>query len=264
MENIIALLNSISIENIKSSPKKNCKTVNLLGYSFRKTENSKLVTYLCLKGYKFESLENIEKFITSKVNIVVEPQWLEIAKLMKRRFKIPFVNLTEISNIELLLDEYLKLQKILNIDISKEIDNTIKEIFILKNKIKKRNKFYKFFATSDTVETLETIKILEDVKVIPKLLLLNKNTSCQKKQIRSYIHKYDLHCIRTQKIDSVIEFYQTFSSLNFDFDFYIGKQTFPSLDKNEIHYIETNYLKNQKYGFEGIQFILNNFLNTLN
>ena len=236
MENIIALLNSISIENIKSSPKKNCKTVNLLGYSFRKTENSKLVTYLCLKGYKFESLENIEKFITSKVNIVVEPQWLEIAKLMKRRFKIPFVNLTEISNIELLLDEYLKLQKILNIDISKEIDNTIKEIFILKNKIRRRNKFYKFFATSDTVETLETIKILED----------------------------NLHCIRTQKIDSVIEFYQTFSSLNFDFDFYIGKQTFPSLDKNEIHYIETNYLKNQKYGFEGIQFILNNFLNTLN
>lgn len=104
--------------------------INILGHRFGNLENSEIFKILTSKGYDFAltlpsktNIDLINKASSASLNLVVDFTAIPLAKQMEGKFGIPYVFFNKDLNPERIANSYDSIQKILDIDLSKELSS---------------------------------------------------------------------------------------------------------------------------------------------
>lgn len=151
--------------------------INILGHRQVGVDNTELVTLLKSKGIKINTIipskcrmETIEKAPKAKLNIVTDMTALELAKKMEKKFRTPYIFFDKHMNKEEIFKKYKELQKILNIDLSLELEEKVKIYDEYFNEAKRLLTNKSFIYGNTPMMAFETGEFLVELGMEPKLI----------------------------------------------------------------------------------------------
>lgn len=240
--------------------KESLKKFNILGMRYKNGEKSEICQLLENKGvtlnkivpYSIEKLEDIKKLAEAKVNIVVDITGLELAEYMKEKFSIPYISLLQIGNIEFLKSEYLRLNKILDINIELEVGETIDKIIKLQKEISKKiTEIQKAIVAPISVSSIEIAALLETIGIISEIVVVKDIYSFEEKDAEFLSKKHSTRFVKSGNLEPIRELYK-----NLRINYFVGMEYPQVLKKYGIKHLNINYLADGKFGLEAVENIL--------
>lgn len=256
-------INEISRLIAKPRSKTLTKSYNLLGVRYPNAENSKLCKLLEDKNimlneivpFSLKKLKDIEELSNVALNIVVDLTGIEMAKYMEKNLGVPYVELLEISDILKLKKEYEKLQKILNINLQKELLDEEIAIEKIEKKLREKNLNKNIAIFSNYISGIELGILLSKVGLIPKIIISKNIEEIDNKKVEILREKYLTRYIKSGNLSGAHNLYK-----ELDIKYFLGMENPTYLLKNGIKHKTLNSINSGKFGFEIITSIYESFI----
>ena len=237
------------------------ESINILGQrlgDFKQTEVFKILTNLGIKkGLQLPGecdLEEIRQAPKAKVNLVVHPIGLPLAKKMKTLFGTPYVIFERYSKPENILEAYEDLFKILG----KDIPPVIQELFIYckqqEENIKKLVNGLTYYCGNSALSNFELNSYLLDLGLKPLLIQVSDIPNKKDRFLKEVLDKSNPYITRSANIGPLRYLYNILTP-----DFNIGVGNSMILKKNKIAPVSLTNSYNI-LGFEVNTMILNSLI----
>lgn len=237
---------------IKLMEKQECNgSVNILGQrlgEFTKTEVYDILNKCGVpKGVQLPgkcSLKDIKMAPSAKLNIVVHPIGLPLAKKMKNKFGIPYIVFERISNPENILKKYKELFQLLEISMPKEIQELYEKSKEKEIKVKNSMISATYFSGNTAFSTYEFHSYLVDLGLKPILIQTSEIPKEDNENLVNILEKSDPFVTRAANISPLKYIYDILKP-----DFSIGAGNSNYLRKHNIVPLSFNNSYNT-LGFE--------------
>lgn len=237
-------------------------SVNILGQrlgSFNRTEVFRILKEAGVpKGLQIPgqcSLDDIKKAPAAKVNIVVHPIGLPLAKKMKSRFGIPYVVFERVSNPENIYKAYKELFEALEKPLPEEVNTLYKSAKeqeeVVKNSIEKMS----YFSGNTALSNYELHSYLTELGFEPLLIQTSEIPPADNPYLKEILEKSDPYVTRAANIGPLKYIYEVLKP-----DMNIGAGNSQEIEKNKI----ARFMLPNAYntlGFEVNSMVLNAALN---
>lgn len=259
MGKTLALFNKFVIP----TPEK--KSFNILGVRSKNPIEGNLTKYLIKNGVTLnliapsqtESIEDFQNLGRACVNIVVDYIGLKLAKEMKKKYNIPYVNLYLFASTENLLKEYAKLENILDISLKPLLTYYKEESMRLKIKFSElfKNSNKTAFVGTTIGSPVDLGVILSEHHIVPSIVLVKDIFPFEEDSANYLKNNFNTRFIKSGNFNAVRDMYSTMKPT-----YFFGMEVNSLLVENSILQINSNYNFYGKFGFESIFFILENIL----
>jgi len=214
------------------------KRINVLGHRFGELEVSELYKLLTEKGFDFNltlpsktSIETVKEAATASLNIVVDFTALELAKKMKETFDIPYIVFDKCIKPERIFESYGSLEKVLNIDLSKELDALKEELNTAIELAKEKLSGKSFIYGNSPMNAFEVSSYLTEVGLEPLIIQARDVYENDHIFINEILEMgYDPHVSSIANISAMQHMYPVVKP-----NIYIGHENPMNLMKNNIH-----------------------------
>lgn len=156
---------------------KECSGVNILGHRQAGIENTELFKLISKHNIEINTIipskckmKEIELAPKAKLNIVTDMIALDLAKKMKKKFKTPYVFFDKHMNKEAITLAYEELSEILEIDMSKELEEIRNEYNDIFEKAKKILGGKRFIYGNTPMLAFETSEFFVELGLEPELI----------------------------------------------------------------------------------------------
>lgn len=237
--------------------------VNILGHRSSGVEKTEMYELLKEKGIKINSiipskckLDDITNAANVELNIVTDMIALNLAKNMESKYKIPYVFFDKHLNKEQILSNYIKIQEILDIDLSQYINNLINEYDDTFNEVRNILKGKKFIYANTPMMAFETAEFMVELGMIPTMIQIRELYDHDIKWKDKILEKgFDPYVTRIANIAPMRYVYDELDS-----EIYIGHEN-PMLLKSKgiTQFVLDNHA--QKIGFELPISVMKEFIN---
>lgn len=154
-----------------------CNGVNILGHRQKGIENTELYKLISKHNIEINTIipskckmKEIELAAKAKLNIVTDMMALDLAKKMKKKFDTPYVFFDKHMNREAITLAYEELSEILEIDISKDLENIQNEYDDIFEKTKEILNGKRFIYGNTPMLAFETAEFLIELGLEPELI----------------------------------------------------------------------------------------------
>ncbi len=211
-------------------------SVNILGQrlgDFKQTEVYRVLDELGVKkGLQLPGecdINEIRSAPKAKVNIVVHPIGLPLAKKMKSRFGTPYVIFERYSKPENILQAYQELFKLLDLDTPKKITELYEEVKKQEKALKEEMRDLKYYCGNTALSNFELNSYLLDLGLEPLLIQVSDIPSKKDRFFNEVLEKSNPYVTRAANIGPLKYLYGTLTP---DINIGAGNTTF--LKKNKI------------------------------
>lgn len=182
-------------------------SVNVLGQRLGDFDKSELYRILketgVPKGLQLPgkcTLEQIKNAPSAKVNIVVHPIGLPLAKKMKKKFGIPYVEFERVSAPENIYKAYKELFTALELPLPDEVEKLYNEAIEKEKTVKSKLKKLKYFSGNTALSNYELHSYLVDLGLEPVLIQTSDIPSSENIHLKNILEKSDPYVTRAANI----------------------------------------------------------------
>nr|UWI51792.1 nitrogenase component 1 [Clostridioides difficile] len=230
----------------------NKKGVNILGHRQENVENTELVKLLSKEGVKINcvipskcTIRDIKSASSAKLNIVTDMIALDLAEDMENKFGIEYIYFDKNMKESIIMENYNKLCKILDIDLQDELLEQRQKYNLLLSKCRLIMEGKKLIYGNTPMMAFETVDFLTELGLVPEFIqvreLYEQDSSFKDNIIKKGHNPY---VSRIANIAPLRSLYDTINA-----DIYIGHEN-PMLLKEKGLMQITLDEHAQKIGFE--------------
>lgn len=230
----------------------NKKGVNILGHRQENVENTELVKLLSKEGVKINcvipskcTIRDIKSASSAKLNIVTDMIALDLAEDMENKFGIEYIYFDKNMKESIIMENYNKLCKILDIDLQDELLEQRQKYNLLLSKCRLLMEGKKLIYGNTPMMAFETVDFLTELGLVPEFIqvreLYEQDSSFKDNIIKKGHNPY---VSRIANIAPLRSLYDTINA-----DIYIGHEN-PMLLKEKGLMQITLDEHAQKIGFE--------------
>ena len=255
IENVLNACSEFMQENEKTF------SINILG---QKDEKSELINYLKESKININltlpsncSIDEIKNASKAMLNIVCDRTAENLAKIMEKKFNIPYVSFVYKCSSKEIFEGYKEVFSKLNLDLPSSIEERKKEIDFKIENAKNLLSAKSFILGISKVETFPLINFLCDLGLEPKLIQVKDIYLQDKKYIEKIIEKFDPYITISANLSGIYELMPVLKP-----NFYIGPIQASVCQEYNINQVTLS--KSTMYlGFDLLEHIINIFLEKL-
>lgn len=155
----------------------NKKGVNILGHRQENVENTELVKLLSKEGVKINcvipskcTIRDIKSASSAKLNIVTDMIALDLAEDMENKFGIEYIYFDKNMKESIIMENYNKLCKILDIDLQDELLEQRQKYNLLLSKCRLLMEGKKLIYGNTPMMAFETVDFLTELGLVPEFI----------------------------------------------------------------------------------------------